>query len=199
TPARPSGRASPRPAEKSTRAASFPAVPRSSRRCTAAGSPTTTSPPRTRRRGMQTGRTELSTSELPPGGAAIVVAPAPAGTAPAERYRRASSAGSPLPAGTPLVALVRSGALSTPDTVEVRESSRDGDTFRLTLDVRRYTGPISANVEREVLVEADLGSLPAGQYAVVVTTTTVEFQDQQHPDRSGNLSTADGRLEFDVR
>jgi hypothetical protein len=65
--------------------------------------------------------------------------------------------------------------------------------------MRRYTGPISANVERELLVEADLGALSPGHYAVVVTTTALEFQDRQHPERTANPSKIDERVEFDVR
>ena len=147
---------------------------------------------------MNTSRVELEPGELPTGGASIVVAATDAGSTPADRYRNGARPARPLAAGKRLVALVRSGRLSTPDTCEVSDTSRDGNTFRLTLDVRRYTGPIAANVERELLVEADLGALSAGHYAVVVTTTALDFQDRQHPERTANPSKTEERVEFDV-
>jgi len=148
---------------------------------------------------MNTNRVELKPGELPAGGAAIVVAAADAGATPAERYRSGARSGASLAAGRRLVALVRTGPLSTPDTCEVSDAARDGNTFRLTLDMRRYTGPISANVERELLVEADLGALSPGHYTVVVTTTALEFQDRQHPERTANPSKTEERIDFDVR
>jgi hypothetical protein len=148
---------------------------------------------------MKTDRVEIRLGELPAGGASIVVAAADAGSTPAERYRNGARPGASLPAGKRLVALVRSGPLSTPDTCEVKDASSDGNTFQLTLDIRRYTGPISANVERELLVEADLGTPTPGHYAVIVTTTALDFQDRQHPERTVNPSKTEERVEFDVR
>lgn len=148
---------------------------------------------------MKTDLVEIRPGELPASGASIVVAVADAGSTPVERYRNGARPGASLPAGKRLVALVRSGPLSTPDTCEVKDVSSDGNTFRLTLDMRRYTGPISANVVRELLVEADLGAPAAGRYAVVVTTTALDFQDRQHPERTANPSKTEERVEFDVR
>jgi hypothetical protein len=147
---------------------------------------------------MKTTRVEITPGELAPDGAAIVVAAADAGSTPTERYRHGARPGTPLLAGAPLVALVRSGPLSTSDTCEVSESSGNRTAFRLTLDVRRYTGPISANVDREFLFEVDLGAPSPGRYAVVVTTTALEFQDRQHPDRTANPSKTEERLELEV-
>src|SRR5262249_2736502 len=136
---------------------------------------------------------------LPPKGPAIAIAAADAGSTPAERYRQAPHPGTSMPAGQPLVAIARSGRMWTADTLEVSESASDGGTFPITLDYRKCTGPVSANVEREVLVEAELGALTAGQYAVVVTRTMLEFQDRQHPGRTTNPSKSEERVEFDVQ
>src|SRR5262245_37464845 len=148
---------------------------------------------------MKTDLIDLKLGELPQGGPSIVVVPADAASTPIDRYRQAGSPGEPKPAGKPLVALVRSGILSTPDTVRVTDSSASGNTFRLTLDMRRYIGPISANVQREAIVEADLGALAAGHYLVVVTRTTREFQDLQHPEQTASPTSVEERLELDVR
>lgn len=148
---------------------------------------------------MKTDVVDLKPGELPQGGPSIVVVAADAASTPAGRYRQAGRAGDAQPPGKPLVALIRSGVLSTPDTIQVSDSSADGNTFRLTLDLRRYIGPISANVERETIVQAELGALSPGHYAVVVTRTTREFQDLQHPEQAANPTSAEERLEFDVR
>lgn len=155
-------------------------------------------PRRFETRGMKTSRTEVNAGALPPGPSVVVVT-ADAGTSTVDRYRRAGQPGDPLPSGPLLLAIVRSGPLSTADTLDVSDLSKNGSTFRLTLDWRRYTGPISANVEREVLVEAELGTLSAGRYVIVVTTTTLEFRDRQHPERTANPSQTEDRAEFDVR
>jgi hypothetical protein len=147
---------------------------------------------------MKTTHVEINPRDLPKG-PAIAVAAADAGTTSIERYRQAPQPGTALPSGSPLVAIVRSGRLWTADTLEVTDSSSDGRTFQITLDVRKYTGPISANVEREVLVEGELGTLTAGHYAVVVTRITLEFQDRHYPDRTANPSKSEDRVEFDVR
>jgi hypothetical protein len=150
-------------------------------------------------RHMKTDFIDVRLGELSQGGPPIVVVAADAGSTPAERYRQGARAAASQPAGKPLVAIVRSGPLSTPDKIQVTDSSTDGKTFRLTLDVRHYSGPISANVERETLVQAELGSLSPGRYLVVVTRTTLEFQDPQHPERTANPTKVEERLEFDVR
>jgi hypothetical protein len=148
---------------------------------------------------MKTDVIDLKLGDLPQSGPSIVVVATDAAGTPAGRYRQAGRPADSLPSGKPLVALVRSGVLSTPDTIEVADSSTDGHTFRLTLDLRRYTGPISANVERETLVQAELGALSPGRYTVVVTRTTREFQNLQQPEQAANPTSAEERLEFDVR
>ena len=148
---------------------------------------------------MNTEVVDLETGDLPQDGPSIVVAAADAASTPAGRYRQAGRPGDALPSGRPLMVLVRSGVLSTPDTVQVSDSSIDGHTFRLTLDISRYVGPISANVERETLVQADLGALAPGLYSVVVARTTREFENMQQPERAANPTSAEDRLEFDVR
>ena len=148
---------------------------------------------------MKTDVVDLKWGDLPQDGPPIVVVAADAASTAAGRYRQAGRPGDALPSGKPLVALVRSGVLSTPDTIEVDESSSDGNTFRLTLDLRRYIGPISANVEREALVQAELGALSAGHYTVVVTQTIREFQTIQQPEQAANPTSTEQRFEFDVR
>jgi len=148
---------------------------------------------------MNTELVDLEPGELPRDGLSIVVVALDAASTPADRYRQAGHGGDALPSNKALVALVRSGLLSTPDTVKVSESSSSGNTFRLTLDIRRYVGPISANVERETLVQVDLGALAPGRYAVVVTRSTREFQNQQQPEQAASPTSAEDRLEFDVR
>jgi len=147
--------------------------------------------------GLKATRVEIAPGELAPGGPTLVVAAVDAAPTPAERYRGARP-GTPLLAGAPFVALVRSGPLLSADTCELSESSSEGKTFQLTLDVRRYTGPIHVDAERELLFEVDLGAPSPGRYAVVVTTTALEFQDRQHPERTANPSKTEARVEFDL-
>src|SRR5262245_5582241 len=148
---------------------------------------------------MKTDLTDLEVGELPAGGPLIVVAPADAASTPAGRYRQAGRPGDVQPWGKQLVALVRSGELSTGDTFEVTDASQNGNEFRVTLEIHRYVGPISANVERETIVQAELGSLSPGRYLVVVTWITSEFENLQHSERVANPSSAVERLEFDAR
>jgi hypothetical protein len=148
---------------------------------------------------MKTDLIDLELGDLPQDGPSMVVVAADAASTPVGRYRQAGRSGDALPSGKPLVALVRSGVLSTPDTIQAAESSSDGNMFRLTLDLRRYIGPISANVERETLVQAELGALSPGHYTVVITRTTREFQNLQQPEQAANPTSVEERLEFDVR
>jgi hypothetical protein len=142
---------------------------------------------------------DVGLDELPADAPRVVVVARDAGATPVERYRRGAAAAGAVPAGKPLVALVRSGVLSTPDRFTLTQAARDGGEIQLTFEIRRYTGPISANVEREALAEIELGSLPPGSYVVVVTLNTRTFEDLQAPDAFTETTTTVERFPFQVQ
>jgi hypothetical protein len=104
-----------------------------------------------------------------------------------------------LPAGKPLVALIRSEPLSTPDQFQVADALRMDRTFRVALERRRFVGALFANVVTVALVEVELGSLNEGLYHMVVVETALEFEDVQHPEKAANPTTSEQTLKFEVR
>jgi hypothetical protein len=97
--------------------------------------------------GMTTDITRLSVQEFPEDGPSLVVVPLDAGDTPAARYLQHATVVDTLPGGRPLVAVVRTAPLSTPDEIRVTGASRDGQTFMITLEIRRYTGALFANCD----------------------------------------------------
>jgi hypothetical protein len=129
-------------------------------------------------------------------GPRLVVVPADAGTTPEARYLQHSAVGDHLPAGKALVAIVRSGPLSTPDQIQVTHTKRRADSFTISLEIRSYDGNLLANVDTIGLAQVGLGSLPAGTYTVVVDETQMQFQQMDHPEQATVSATQTYQIQF---
>lgn len=127
----------------------------------------------------------------------VAIATEASGATPLERYRAAGRG--PWTARQRLVVLVRLDDVSSPDVVEVT-AERKGKRIAVTIEVRRYTGPLAANVVTTPLVEVELGRLAAGRYEVRVDETILEFDDLDRPDLATNPRAGLGsRMSFEVR
>lgn len=130
----------------------------------------------------------------------VVLVPETSGQTPLERYRAGPGHAGPYGAGTPLVLLVRSAPLGSPDTFVVSAARRDGRTVRVALERRRFTGPLAANVVTTALVEVRLGALAAGDYRVQVVETVLDFSTYEHPETaSGARRGLSAGIDFQVR
>ncbi len=136
--------------------------------------------------GLSTSVVRVEESELPPGGPELAIALLAAGHDAVERYR--SGGEEPLPENEPLVGLVRIDGLNSPDELRVTDAVRSGARFVLTIELRRFTGLLGANLVRTGLAEARLGPLPAGAYEVEATVVTLEFAEWGRPETAGHVS-----------
>ncbi len=146
---------------------------------------------------METRIYQIAPDALPPGGPALGVVPRGAGADGAARYRELPA--EVLPAGRPLVALVRTPVLTSSDTVAVAEAAWQGREVHVTVEMTTYTGTLFANVPYVGLVEADLGAPAPGPYTLVVTWRTRPFDDLARPDDTGAPTATTRRLDFQVR
>ena len=129
-------------------------------------------------------------------GPRLVVVPADAGSSEEARYLHHEAASDPLPAGKTLVAIVRSGPLSTPDQIQVTSANQEGKTFRICLEVRTYTGALLANVVTIGLAQVELGSLPPGSYTIEVSETHMEFSEMEQPEQATPGDSEQYQLQF---
>jgi hypothetical protein len=114
----------------------------------------------------------------------VVIVPRTAGATALERYRAPRAPG-PYPAHQPLVMLIRVAPAGSADTVTVTRSEREARTIIVNYEVRRFTGPLSANVVTTPLIEVELRDLSPGAYPVRVTETIREFSKYDHPETAG--------------
>jgi len=114
----------------------------------------------------------------------VVVAPRAAGASVVERF--AAPRNGVLPAGQPLVAILRAGAVDLGDTVNVVRAERVGATIyveveeRICLCGRTITNPTVP------YVEVALGALPAGSYTLALRETQLTFSEEQHPETASH-------------
>jgi hypothetical protein len=141
----------------------------------------------------------LLIEELPEHGTSLLVVPKNAGETALARYAQYDNAVQTLRSGEPLVAIVRSAPLSSPDEVKVIETSQDGEKFRIRMEIRRYSGHLFANEVSVALVEVELGALASGDYEIEVVETTLSFQDIEHPENATDPRTTSESLRFEVR
>ncbi len=128
----------------------------------------------------------------------VVVTPAASGATPELRYRAGRHR--QLPAGAPLVLLVRLPPASSADVVTVVAAERTGRRIRVKLETRRFTGPLAANVVTTPLIEIVLGALPAGRHEVRIDETVLEFDRYGAPQTARNPRRGLGTtLSFEVR
>jgi hypothetical protein len=128
-------------------------------------------------------------------GPRFVVAPA-AGGATLQLYRRFAETPLSCRSGDPVVAIVRTDLLNTPDRVTISASERVGRTFTLTLDIRRFDGPLAANDPWIALIRIELGSLPAAEYELIVHEIGRRFTQRDNPDQAEDPTTRTERFVF---
>jgi hypothetical protein len=83
------------------------------------------------------------------------------------------------------VLLIRVAPASSADTVIVTRSEREARTILVNYEVRRFIGPLAANVVTTPLIEVELRDLSPGAYPVRVTETLREFSKYGHPETAG--------------
>lgn len=106
---------------------------------------------------------------------AVVIVPRAAGKTPLERYRANVGA---IGATTPLVAEIRLGEANGPDVVSVSDAHRDGAAIAITIENRRYDGPLERNAVWTPLVEVELGTLKPGSYTLTIDERVLRFQTE---------------------
>lgn len=132
-----------------------------------------------------------------PVGPATGVALSSSGLSPQERFRRLLPPDR-VPARTPLVLLWRGEPLSSADTVAVMSVNQVANRIALQIELRRFDGPLHANVVTVPVVEVDLGPLEPGQYDVSVELTELSFSEYDHPENATNASTQHADFSFVV-
>jgi hypothetical protein len=141
---------------------------------------------------------QLSSSvELAPPPPTVAIAERSAGASPVERFRNRERNAS---SSSDLVLIVRLKAINSPDRVTIARAVRKGTTIDIDIEVRRFTGSLSANVVTEPFVEVELGQLSVGTYEVRVDATTFEFDDFDHPEAAVKKRSELGTtMSFQVR
>ncbi len=102
----------------------------------------------------------------------VAIVPVKSGKTPVERYHANVQA---VAANTALAALIRLTEANQPDVVSVAEAKRDGQTISITIDTRRFDGPMTKNVTWVPLVEVELGALPPGNYTFDIREKLYHF------------------------
>ena len=102
----------------------------------------------------------------------VAIVPLKSGKTPIERYRANVHA---IAANTPLVALIRLTEANQPDVITA-DAKRDGQTITITIDTRRFDGPMTKNVTWVPLVEVELGALPPGNYTFDIHEKLSHFE-----------------------
>ena len=104
-----------------------------------------------------------------------MVVPAKAMMATADLYRQFIGVPLSCRAREPIVAVVCTKVLNSPDRVAVTASRRVGTVFSIEIEIRRFDGPLAANDPWIALIRWDLGSLEPGTYQLVVRETILHF------------------------
>ena len=130
------------------------------------------------------------------GGPVIVLVPSGNSVSPADLYRRFKEAPTSCRSQEGIVAIVSTGVLNTPDQVSVTGRRRDGNSFEMSLEIRRFEGPLAANDPWLALVRMELGSLEPGAYQLVVQETVLRFTELHYPERATNPTTSEQRMSF---
>ncbi len=130
-------------------------------------------------------------------GPRMMVVLADDGMATADLYREhINHSARSCPAQRPIVALVRTTTQKSPDRVTITGSRRDDNTFIVDVEIRRYDGPLAGNDPWIALIRTELGSLSAGEYALVVQETRLRFTNLHDPDQASDPVTTSERLIF---
>lgn len=131
-------------------------------------------------------------------GPAIGVAEQASGASIQDRYRHQLPPDQ-IPAHTPLVLLWRGEQLSSPDTIAVTGTNQSGQRIDLQIEVRRFEGPLHANVVTVPFVEVVLGALEPDRYEVSIVVTELRFTEYDHPENAANPRTRRSSFAFVVQ
>lgn len=143
----------------------------------------------------------ISITSVPSGegiefGPRMMVVPAEPGVATTNLYRQHIEAPQACRAREPLVAILRTDMLKTPDRVAVTGSRATDTRFEVDIEIRRYDGPLAANDPWVALISVDLDSLEPGTYQLVLQETVLRFTELHQPDRATNPTTSERRMSF---
>lgn len=111
----------------------------------------------------------------------VVIVPAAAGKTTLERYRSTQKPTS----DAPLVLIARLPEANLPDVFAVTRATRDGDKIAISIESRRFKGPLYRNDVTTPLVEIALGALPTGTYTIDIDEEVMEFTKQDAPATAG--------------
>lgn len=126
----------------------------------------------------------------------MLVAPSGGSASTADLYRRFGGSSAGCRAQEKVAAVVSTGVLNTPDRVNATGRRRDGNSFEMNLEIRRFEGSIFANDPWIALIRMELGSLDPDAYELVVQETVLHFTESQHPERASNPATSERRMRF---
>ena len=152
---------------------------------------------------MQTRKGPLKTSitSVPSGegielGPCMMVVPADQGVPTPSLYRRYIKGSQGCRAREPVVGIVRTKVLNSPDRVAVTGSRHTGTRFAVDIEVRRYDGPLAANDPWVALILVELGSLEPGTYRLVVQETVLRFRELHQPARATDPKATEQHMNF---
>lgn len=129
-------------------------------------------------------------------GPRMMVVPADQTVATPSLYRRYIKASRSCRAGEPVVAIIRTEMLNTPDRVAVTASRHSGARFAVDIEIRRYDGPLAANDPWVALILVDLDSLEPGTYQLVAQETVLRFTELHQPDRATGPTMTEQHMTF---
>jgi len=144
---------------------------------------------------------EIDVTRVPFGGdledsPAILVVSTGAGASTVDLYKRFRESPERCRSRTRVVAIVSTGVLNTPDQISASGRRRDGSSFEMNLETRRFEGPVAGNDPWVALVRMELGSLEPGAYQLVVKETVLRFAQLHHQERATNPTMSERRMSF---
>ena len=127
---------------------------------------------------------------------AMLVVSSGADASTADLYRRFREAPAHCRSRTRVVAIVSTDVLNTPDQVSATGRLRDGSSFEMNLEIRRFDGPLAGNDPWVALVRMELGFLEPGAYQLIVLETVLRFTELHYSERAANPTTSEQRMTF---
>lgn len=146
---------------------------------------------------MKTSITRHFSDALPEPGTPFMVVPAEDGRPRADLYRNHVNVPLRCAAGLPILALIRTPLLSTPDLVAVLSVCLSGSELTVEVEIRKFTGDLAANDPWIALIGVELGKLEAGKYGAAVITTILQFDDQRDPESAADPVVTEQLFHFE--
>ncbi|MCF6338517.1 MAG: hypothetical protein L3J84_11295 [Gammaproteobacteria bacterium] len=130
-------------------------------------------------------------------GPAIMIVPTINDATTVDLYRQFREAPANCQSRKKNVAIVATGLLNTPDQVSGIGCRRDGNSFEINLETRRFEGPLAGNDPWFALIKMELGSLKQGIYTLAIKERVLRFIDFRHPEHATNSTTTKQHMSFD--